>query len=156
MVDLGHLVAERAIHLQLCAIARSMDERDWGGLDGVIAEDATGDFGDGCEVSGRAGFVEIFQRYLGACGSTQHLLGNLEVSIQGNVAESRCYVRDMHQGMGDAEHLFCSSPGIYLDRWRRTPDGWRLTHRTKKNLMMIGSIAALGAASPDASRPGET
>lgn len=145
MVDLDRLIAERAIHLQLCAIARAMDERAWNALGSLIAEDATGDFGDGWEVRGRQGFVEVFQRFLGSCGPTQHLLGNLEVAVDGGGADSRCYVRDMHQGRGDAAHLFFSSPGIYFDRWRRIDGVWLLAHRTKKNLMKIGAVEALGA-----------
>ena len=144
-IDIGRLFDERAIERQLYTLARAMDRREWLLLDHVIADDATGDFGEGFEVKGRSGFVAMFERFLANCGPTQHLLGNVAIDIEGDVAESRCYVRDMHQGSGERAHLFLSTPGEYHDRWRRTSTGWLLTHRTKVNLMLIGSLAALGA-----------
>jgi len=143
-VDISLLFDERAIHHQLYALASAMDNRAWDALDTIIADEAEGDFGEGYEVSGRAGFVAMFRRFLGNCGPTQHLLGNILVSIDGERATSRCYVRDMHQGDGIHSDKFLSTPGEYRDQWARTSHGWRLVHRTKINLMMIGSVEALG------------
>ena len=47
------LLAERDIARQLAAFARAMDERDWTALDGIVAPEASADFGTG-EVAGRA------------------------------------------------------------------------------------------------------
>ena len=143
-MDINALLDERAIYHQLCALAEAMDRRDWDALDHIVAEDADGDFGTGGKIIGRAGFVQLFRHFLGNCGPTQHLLGNVRVRLDGDVAQSVCYVRDMHQGSGERAHLFMSSPGEYHDRWMRTADGWRLTHRTKKTLMIVGTLDALG------------
>lgn len=139
------LLHERAIHRALCRFAEAMDRRDWAMLDDVLLIDATGDFGEGFQPRGRPALIELFQHFLGRCGPTQHLIGNLVVEITGERASSRCYVRDMHQGAGARAALTFSSPGIYDDQWILTPEGWRIAHRSKTNLMMIGSIAALGA-----------
>lgn len=143
-MDLGTLLDERAIYLQLCALADAMDQRDWSALDDILTEDADGDFGTGERIVGRAGFVKLFTHFLGNCGPTQHLIGNVRISVNGDTAESRCYVRDMHIGTGERAHLFMSSSGEYLDRWIRTRDGWRMTHRTKRTPIMLGTIDALG------------
>ena len=138
------LLDERAIHLQLCAIARAMDCREWSQLAEILTEDVTGDLGDGHAITGQADFVATVRKYLGNCGPTQHLLGNLVISINGDTARSNCYVRDMHQGRDGREHLFLSTSGEYRDQWRRTVGGWRLSHRTKVNFLMDGSLEALG------------
>ena len=143
-MSLEVLMDERAIHIQVCSIALAMDRRDWGKLDELIAEDATGDFGEDYHLTGRGEFVQLFKKFLGNCGPTQHLLGNFVASVEGDNATSHCYVRDIHQGSGGRADQFLSTPGEYLDRWARTPAGWRLTHRTKHTFMMNGSIDVLG------------
>ena len=142
MIDL--LMDERAIHLKLCAIARAMDCREWTQLTEILTEDVTGDLGDVIAINGREEFLATLRKYLGNCGPTQHLLGNLVVSIDGDAAKSTCYVRDIHQGGDGRDHLFLSTAGEYRDCWKRTPKGWRLCHRTKVNFLLTGSLEALG------------
>jgi hypothetical protein len=100
--ELELLLAERAIARALAEIARAMDERRWEALDGLVAEQATADFGLG-PVAGRAAIVGVMRSFLDDCGPTQHLLGNLvvDVAADGAEASSRCYVSDMHVGTGD-------------------------------------------------------
>lgn len=145
-MELGELLDERAIYLQICALADAMDQRDWNALNHILTEDADGEFGTGETIVGRAGFVAMFSHFLGNCGPTQHLIGNVRVTVNGDTAQSRCYIRDMHIGSGERAHLFLSSSGEYLDRWTRTPEGWRMTHRTKKSPILLGTIDALGMA----------
>lgn len=137
-VDIGVLLDERAMYRTLYKLAELMDECDWGQLSEVFADDATGDFGEG--PMDRAGIEASYRRYLGACGPTQHLLGNVVIDVDGDRASSRCYVRDVHQGKPPSSHLTFYSPGQYLDQWIRTAEGWRISHRTKRNLMQIGSM----------------
>jgi len=144
-LGLDDLLHERAIHRTLCRFAEAMDRRDWAMLDDVLLPDASGDFGEGFQPQGRLALIALFKHFLGRCGPTQHLIGNLVVEIRGERASSRCYVRDLHQGAGERAALTFSSPGIYDDEWILTGRGWRIAHRRKTNLMMIGSIAALGA-----------
>jgi hypothetical protein len=147
------LFHEREIQRRLCLFAEAMDRREWQFLDEVLLTDATGDFGEGHRPHGREAIVAMFKHFLGSCGPTQHLIGNLVVEIEGQRAHSRCYVRDMHQGAGDKVDLTFSSPGMYEDDWVLTVQGWRIAHRTKINLMMIGSIEALGVEHVNPGRP---
>jgi hypothetical protein len=143
--ELELLLAERAIARALATIARALDERRWHALDGLIAEQATADFGLG-PVAGRAAIVGVMRSFLDDCGPTQHLLGNLVVDVAADGAEalSRCYVSDMHVGAGDKAHLTFSTLGEYHDRWRRSGDRWWLVHRQKFNRALLGSMSVLG------------
>jgi len=148
---LQELLAERDIARQLARFAQAMDERDWASLDGIVAEDATADFGTG-RVRGRAALVRVMRSFLDACGPTQHLLGNLTVQVSGSEARSRCYVSDLHLGAGDKAHLTFRTLGEYHDRWRQRGGCWWLAERIKVNRAHVGSFAVLGPG-PDGWKP---
>ena len=142
--DLATLLAERAIARALAQFARAMDERNWAALDELLVAEATADFGTG-PVTGRAAIVALMRSYLDDCGPTQHLLGNLTVEVAGDEARSRCYVADLHLGLGDKAHLTFRTLGEYHDRWQRRDGRWWLVNRTKLNHAHLGSFEVLGA-----------
>jgi hypothetical protein len=137
------LLAEREIQRALAAMARAMDERDWVALDEILSEDASAEMGMG-ELHGREHIVAFMRSFLDSCGPTQHLLGNLVIDVTGDSASSRCYVSDMHLGMGDKAHLSFSTIGEYHDQWRRIDGRWRMVYRRKLNRAHIGDISVLG------------
>ena len=141
------LLVEREIARALIRLARAMDERDWGTLRQILADDATGDLGEG-PLSSPHEIVGTIRRYLDACGPTQHLLGNLLVDVDGDAAQSRCYVSDMHLGRGQAAGLTFATLGDYHDRWRRIDGQWRLAHRAKLQRGLVGDMAVFGGISP--------
>jgi hypothetical protein len=96
---LERLLAEREIAHRLARIARAMDERTWEAFDALIDVQASADFGSG-RVAGRPALVALMRSFLGYCGPTQPLLGNLTVEVSGTEAHSRCYVADLHLGRG--------------------------------------------------------
>lgn len=146
-MTLEALLAEREIARALTRLARAMDERDWDVLLAILADDATGDLGEG-PLSSPQEIVGTIRRYLDACGPTQHLLGNLLVDVDGDGAQSRCYVSDMHLGRGEAAGLTFATLGDYHDRWRRIDGQWRLAHRVKLNRGHVGDMAVFGGVSP--------
>jgi ketosteroid isomerase-like protein len=148
-MTLAALLAEREIARALTRLARAMDERDWDALLAILADDATGDLGEG-PLSSPQEIVGTIRRYLDACGPTQHLLGNLLIDVDGDSAQSRCYVSDMHLGSGDAAGLTFATLGDYHDHWRREGGRWRLAHRTKHNRGHVGSFKVFGGVSPAA------
>lgn len=153
--DLETLLAEREIQRALTRMARAMDERDWPAVDDLMLPEATADLGMGM-VSSRAEIVAFIRTFLDDCGPTQHLLGNILIEVDGDVATSRCYVSDMHKGQGDKAHLSFSTLGDYHDRWRKVDGRWMMSHRTKLNRAHIGDIRVLGpgpvATSPAAAK----
>lgn len=136
-MTIDDLIGHHQIRERLIGIARGMDDRDWGGLARIIAHDAIADFGGGM-VEGSAAIIDVFRRFLDPCGPTQHLLGNLIVSIDGEQAESKCYVSDMHIGAGTRAHLTYCTLGDYHDRWQKRNGEWWLVQRMKHNRGFIG------------------
>jgi hypothetical protein len=141
------LLAEREIHRALVRFARAMDEREWSALDAIVMEDATADLGTG-PLRGRAAIVAQMRSFLDACGPTQHLLGNALIDVDGDTAQSRIYVSDMHLGSGERSRLTFSTLGDYHDRWRREGGVWRIAHRIKLNRALLGDIGVLGPGPP--------
>jgi hypothetical protein len=143
LLTLDMLLAEREIYRCLVRFARAMDQRDWGALDDIVRADATADLGTG-ELKGRPAIVALMRSFLDDCGPTQHLLGNVLIEVQGDTAQSSCYVSDLHKGTGDRAALTFSTLGEYHDRWQREGGAWRMSHRTKLNRAHIGDISVLG------------
>jgi hypothetical protein len=137
------LLAERAIYRNLVAVARAMDGRDWPGLRKLFTHDVTADLGTG-DLADADAIVALLRSFLDACGTTQHLLGNVLIEVEGDSARSRAYVSDMHLGSGDTEGQTFSTLGDYHDQWQRVDGRWLLQHRSKLNRGHIGSYAVLG------------
>jgi hypothetical protein len=123
--------------------AEALDLRRWELLDAVFADDVDYDFVE-TRVRGRAEAVRVIRSYLDACGPSQHLLGNYRVSVAGDRATSRVYVRAFHAGVGRAAGVHYEMGGEYADELRRTRDGWRSVRRTMKPLFERGSREVLG------------
>lgn len=137
------LLDERDIGRALSRFARAMDDRDWDAAKAILSPDATGDLGTGPLDSPDA-IICCIRHYLDGCGPTQHLLGNLVIDIDGDHAQSRCYVSDTHLGAGDRHTLRFVTLGDYHDRWQRIDGQWRMTHRTKRNNGHLGSFEVFG------------
>ncbi|QIX26491.1 nuclear transport factor 2 family protein [Nocardioides sp. JQ2195] len=134
---------EREINRCIIRFARAMDDRDWAEIEKITVEDLTADLGTGA-LGSRGEVIALMRSFLDDCGTTQHLIGNVLIEIEGDTASSRAYVSDMHLGTGALESQTFRTLGDYHDRWRRTADGWRMTHRTKLNRGSLGDHAVLG------------
>lgn len=137
------LQAERDIGRQLVRFARGMDARDWRAIRAVLFDDATADFGTGTQ-TGSDAIIDSIRTYLDVCGVTQHLLGSIEIEVDGVKASSRAYVHDTHLGAGDHSNLSFATLGDYHDEWERDGGTWRLRHRLKYNHGYIGTMAVFG------------
>ncbi|WP_313801546.1 nuclear transport factor 2 family protein [Sphingobium sp.] len=137
------MLAHYEIGRELTLFARAMDDRDWPSIGAILADDATADYGTGT-LTGSDAIIATIRRYLDACGTTQHLLGNLIVDAEGDRARSRCYVSDMHLGRNDAPEPNFRSLGDYHDLWVRIDGRWRLSERLKLNRALIGSMDVFG------------
>ena len=125
------------------AYARALDARDWSALDRVFAPDVKMDFGM-WQAENRGEGVKYMREFLDGCGRTQHLLGTHDISIDGDHAASRVYVRAFHQGRGDARTTTYEMGGEYQDELQRTADGWRITARRLNVLFQAGDPSILG------------
>jgi hypothetical protein len=125
-----------AITGALNRLAAIIDGRTWDELEAVMLVDAH------CygQIGLNAIIAKVFQQSLGGCGPTQHLLGNYKVSVNGDVATSRCLVRAFHleaSPVAEAPRTFVWM-GAYLDRWSRTASGWKMSERKTETSLSLG------------------
>lgn len=123
---------------QLAHVATALDRRDYDALIDAFLPDAHGYGRKGAEA-----IVEQVRDHLGGVGPTQHLLGNHRVEVDGDEARSLTCARVHHVGAGPMEGSFFECMGEYDDRWRRTPDGWKLARRAFDMQIMLGDFAVL-------------
>ena len=141
---LEELLDEREVSLLLTRYATALDEKDWELLATCFLPEAVAIYG---EVIGR---MEGFQAILGACRATlekldssQHIVTNHEIEIDGDTAKARCYVHAQHTKSGTAGGDNFVIGGIYIDEIVRTADGWRIRQRELKMLWQEGNQAVL-------------
>jgi hypothetical protein len=84
-------------------------------------------------------FVDAGFSFLGYT-STQHHVGNVQVTVQGNTAVMKSYVMATHF-IGSSSVVLAAV--TYTDEVVRTPQGWRITHRT---LQVTGLTQLSGSA----------
>jgi ketosteroid isomerase-like protein len=76
----------------------------------------------------RAWAARRFRERQGRFTSRHHQSGLLFDELSADSARTRTMVLVTHQDLTEAAPRVTDS-GVYHDRWRRTPDGWRLAHR---------------------------
>ena len=120
-----------------------MDSRDWQTLETILAEDVSADLGAG-EIVGRRKIVEFIRSFLDRCGTTQHLIGNVVIDVDGETATSQAYVCDVHLGKETKSDVTFRTLGEYKDEWVRVKDSWLLKRRIKENRATIGTLDVFG------------
>jgi ketosteroid isomerase-like protein len=142
-MDLRTLLDEREIIHLLGRFARILDGREWAAVGDVFADDVAFNYGDGEERRGIDALRGQFERFLDACGPSQHLLGSIVVAVAVDAATSRSYVQARHQGAGAKANLFFDSNGEYVDRWERRSQGWRIVRRDAHWFMHMGDPSVI-------------
>lgn len=130
------------IHDLLVRYATALDGRDWPLLAEVFIPEPVAVY-DGTRVDGLDAIVAICRRSLEPLTSSQHLLGNFAVLLDGDRATSSCYLH--------AQHFLVSARGLntyvmagtYRDLLVRTQDGWRIEHRELEITWTDGNAAIL-------------
>jgi SnoaL-like domain len=108
----------------LIRYATALDTRNWQLFDSCFTEDAIADYGT---LAGRHHGVEAIREavaILAGFDRTQHLLGNIAVTVESDEAHATCYLHAQHvlERGGGVELLTIG--GIYRDRILRTPSGF--------------------------------
>lgn len=120
----------------------ALDTKQFDDLHKVFHPDATADLrGKRCE--GADAIVARIGGSVGRFDATQHLIGNHQVTVDGDTATCRCQLQSQHvkYGMRGGECYIVG--GMYIDRLVRTPDGWRIIHRTMQQTWCEGNEALL-------------
>lgn len=122
--------------------AEMVDRRDWVQMDRIFALEATIDY---ASTGGPKGpFRETLawlDRALESWPINLHIVTNLIIDLEGDVARTRCY---FHAPMGrntpDGDQYIVTNAGRYVDRLVRTTDGWRIVERVCDQTIMQGSL----------------
>lgn len=128
-MDYSNISDDRAIMNTLAAFPRIVDGKQWERIGDVFAADITFDYGDGGEKYGVDALLEQFRTFHERCSAMQHLLGSIQLEIDGDTAISRAYVQARHQGKDDNSGAIFDTHGEYVDQWQRRPEGWRIVRR---------------------------
>jgi SnoaL-like domain len=75
--------------------------------------------------------------------ATHHLTGNHVAAVHDDHAEHTCYYQAQHVRLGLPDGEKFLGAGRYDDRLRRTPDGWRFTHRRITSVWSDGNPAVI-------------
>jgi ketosteroid isomerase-like protein len=105
----------------------ALDSKDWEALRSIFLPDATALLGD--ERDGIESIIARVSGALGALDSSQHMISNHQVGVDGDTATCRCYLQAQHvrrSAEGSPNYIVA---GRYLDRLVRTAEGWRIQRR---------------------------
>ncbi|WP_433440750.1 nuclear transport factor 2 family protein [Nonomuraea sp. CA-141351] len=140
--DLLQQLADRSAIVEVVTrYATALDTKDWTALGSLFTEDATWEYVGGGELlSGPDAIVARIAETLQPLQVTQHLFGNHTVRLDGDEAEHTCYVQAQHVRFDGEKYL---GAGCYNDHLRRTPDGWRFTHRRLTSVWSHGDPAVV-------------
>jgi hypothetical protein len=127
-VDVAELKDRLDIQANLSRYTYGCDTRDYDLLASAFLPAATIDYDSLPPFpNGFPDFLASCQGVLETLASTQHFVGNLEVTVDGDRAHCTSYVQATH--VAHNGHMFVGA-GRYDDDLVRTPEGWKIAHRT--------------------------
>jgi hypothetical protein len=123
----------------LADYSHAIDRKDWDALDDVFTEDALIDYS---AFGGSTGDLATTKAFLADALSGfphfQHMVATSKVEVDGDEAVGRTICHNpmvlQEDERGVTRMMFC---GLwYLDRFVRTPDGWRIAERREEKAYM--------------------
>lgn len=118
--------------------SHAIDSRDWDALDRIFTADA---FIDYSAFGGSSGDLATTKQFLATAlvnfPSFQHMVATSKVTVDGDTAVGRTICHNpmvLSEGEKGTQLMFC---GLwYVDRFVRTPDGWRIAERVEEKSYM--------------------
>ncbi len=115
--------------------SHAIDSRNWDGLDAVFTPDAIIDY---TAVGGARGTLPEIKKWLAeameAFSTFQHMSATSKITIHGDTAEGRTILHNPMVWKESGEMFYC---GVwYVDRYVRTPEGWRIAERVEEKCYM--------------------
>ena len=127
---LQRIIDRQAIIDLLIQYATALDTRNWRLLEQCFLPDAVDDYGENAgRHEGYPAIEEVVRFFLEDLDSSQHLLGNYVVEIEGDRATASCYLHAQHYLEETKGGDTYTVGGNYEDEIIRTSDGWRIKHR---------------------------
>jgi hypothetical protein len=116
----------------------ALDTKHVDDLRNVFTADATAVL-RGVECSGVDSIIARIGGSILRLDRTQHLVGNHQVTVEGDTGTHRCHLQSQHvleSAEGGSNYIV---GGYYEDRVVRTPDGWRIAHRLMQQTWTDGN-----------------
>jgi len=130
----------REIEAVLNRYASSLDKKKYARLSEVFTPEATANYIGLAECKGLDSIIKLVSGVLDQCGHTQHLLGNIQIDVQGERATASCYLQAIHVGLGDYANQLYTVWGEYRDQLVKTAAGWRISYRELAVIHAQGNI----------------
>lgn len=124
---LQRLLDERDLRALSADYMRGLDRLDVAVVRSVFADDATTHYGS--FTGGPDEMATMAMQALSAYRTTQHLLGQITLGIDGDTATGEVYFQAFHQHATEGFDRFIC--GRYVDRYARRDRCWLMTHRTE-------------------------
>ena len=130
----------RDIEAVLFRYARVLDTKQYAGLTEVFVPEAAANYVGVGECKGIESIISLVSSVLDRCANTQHLIGNVQIEVQGGEATASCYLQAIHAGLGAYSDRLLIIWGEYRDQLVKTPAGWRIRYRELTTLHSQGDI----------------
>jgi len=127
----------------LVRYATGIDTKDWPLFRTCFTPDVHADYGDIGVWEGVDAITTYMDETHATMPDTKHMLTNIAIDVAGDEAAASTYVHAVLVVTRDPE-VSVDAFGRYVDRFVRTPDGWRIRERTFHTTRVVFSPA--GAA----------
>ena len=108
---------------------RTLDTKDWDAFADTLAEDVIGHYGESVgeehHFTNRDDLVGFMRTSLGPEILTEHRVTHPEIAVDGDEATATWYLQD--RVIAPEFNFMLIGAGFYHDRYRRTPDGWKIS-----------------------------
>ncbi|MEV6133687.1 nuclear transport factor 2 family protein [Streptomyces violaceusniger] len=136
------LLDKSAITEVIYTVAHAMDTRDWDLFATCYAPEAEGDYVN-ANVAGREAIIAGTKAFLEPLDATQHLVGNLRVTVDGDIATAHATFIAQHvraEATGSGQYIL---GGTYHDTLRRSDVDWKITRRRIRGMWSNGDSSVL-------------
>lgn len=142
MLTLQEIADRIEIQDLLVRYTRAIDQKDWDLLDRVFVPDAKLDYTSSGGIAGSLPEVKAWlAKALSVFPETMHLIGNTEVSLDGDTARTRTAVYNpMFFARADGGRDHFAVGAYYVDEMVRTPRGWRISSRREDHAFTEGEL----------------
>jgi len=126
----GELAAREALRERIMSSSRAMDRLDRDLYAAQFWPEAEVDYG--VFYKGRIdGFLDVVMGFQGAMRDTQHLVGNIDIRLDGDHAAAESYVHAHHVLEKDGELVQLMVGARYLSRFEQRAGEWRISYQTE-------------------------
>ena len=126
MTDMGDF---RDIEQVKYRYLRTLDTKNWDEFADTLTEDVVGRYGESIgeehHFTSRDELVNFMRASLGPEIITEHRVNHPEIVIDGDEATATWYLQD--KVIAPDFNFMLIGAGFYHDRYRRTPDGWKIS-----------------------------